>query len=358
MHLKITVRKSLALIFSILIASVGSAASPASAQQPVVRGYLFWMNGCRHCDEVLEEILPPLEREYGDQLDIRLIEVVTQEDLDYLYKVAAGYGIPVDNVGVPFLIVGEEVLIGSDQIPQRLPDLIDRYLAAGGVDFPGLPGVEVGQVPGVPLIVEAIASSPALVDPPVTNSAPQWRGFSLAIAIMVGMVAALIYSGVALWRGTQRNQVPEIAHWQKLAFLMLTLVGLAVAGYLAYVETQSVAAVCGPVGDCNMVQSSPYAKLFGVLPIGVLGLIAYLALLGAWLWQQWGTGALVEQLPLMLFGMAFFGVLFSLYLTYLEPFVIGAVCIWCLTSAVIMTLLMLLTIRPVVRVLNSDVIEG
>ena len=48
-------------------------------------------------------------------------------------------------------------------------------------------------------------------------------------------------------------------------------------------------------------------------------------------------------------GMALFGVLFSLYLTYLEPFVIGAVCAWCLTSAVIITLLMLLSLRPVLQ---------
>ena len=43
------------------------------------------------------------------------------------------------------------------------------------------------------------------------------------------------------------------------------------AGYLTYVETQLVQAVCGPVGDCNAVQSSSYARLFGVLPVGVLG---------------------------------------------------------------------------------------
>jgi uncharacterized membrane protein len=46
------------------------------------------------------------------------------------------------------------------------------------------------------------------------------------------------------------------------------------------------------------------------------------------------------------FGMTAFGVLFSLYLTFLEPFVIRAVCAWCITSSVIMTLLMLLSLKP------------
>jgi uncharacterized membrane protein len=50
--------------------------------------------------------------------------------------------------------------------------------------------------------------------------------------------------------------------------------------------------------------------------------------------------------PLILLAMTGFGVLFSIYLTYLEPFVIGAVCAWCLSSAVIMTLLMLLVLSP------------
>ena len=46
--------------------------------------------------------------------------------------------------------------------------------------------------------------------------------------------------------------------------------------------------------------------------------------------------------------MTVFGVLFSIYLTYLEPFVIGAVCAWCLTSAVVMTLLLLVSVETAV----------
>ena len=54
-------------------------------------------------------------------------------------------------------------------------------------------------------------------------------------------------------------------------------------------------------------------------------------------------GRLAQLAPLALFAMALFGVLFSLYLTYLEPFVIRAVCIWCLSNAVIITLIMIFT---------------
>jgi len=117
-----------------------------------------------------------------------------------------------------------------------------------------------------------------------------------------------------------------------------------VAAYLAYVETQAVTAVCGPVGDCNAVQTSEYAYLFGV-PIGVLGVMGYVAILAAWVWGKWqGDG----RADLALLGMTVFGVPFSIYLTYLEPFVIGAVCAWCLTSAVVMTLLMLASVETAV----------
>lgn len=45
-----------------------------------------------------------------------------------------------------------------------------------------------------------------------------------------------------------------------------------------------------PLGDCTAVQSSPYARLFGVLPVGVLGLIGYAVFLGAWLLNRIGRG--------------------------------------------------------------------
>jgi uncharacterized membrane protein len=121
---------------------------------------------------------------------------------------------------------------------------------------------------------------------------------------------------------------------------------MGIAGYLAYVETRQVEAVCGPVGDCNTVQQSEYARLFGILPIGVLGLIGYAAILGSWLVAYFTTGRLAKLAPLANLVMTVVGTLFSIYLTFLEPFVIGATCAWCLTSAVLMTVLMLLSIAP------------
>jgi uncharacterized membrane protein len=134
-----------------------------------------------------------------------------------------------------------------------------------------------------------------------------------------------------------------------------------VAGYLAFIETTGARAVCGPVGDCNTVQQSEYARLFGIIPVGVLGAVGYAAIIALWYCGRRATGLLRRFGQLGAWGAALLGTLFSAYLTFLEPFVIGASCLWCLSSALIITsLLLLLTpdaheARPVQRAEPQDV---
>lgn len=306
-----------------------------SADQPTARGVLYWMAGCGHCEEVLNGVLPVLQAQYGSQLDIQLVEVVTLEDTNQLYATAAAHGVPKEQVGVPLLIMNGQVLVGSQQIPQQMPALVAQTLAAGGAEQPSLAQLDAD------FLAELAATAP--VRP---------NGFGLAIAIMVGMVGSLVYTGISLARGSSgiAGAVAQRAPW---LYPLLIAVGLGVALYLSYVETQMVEAVCGPVGDCNTVQSSPYSRLFGMLPIGVVGALGYVAILAAWLVSRRGGEALARLASGALFGFTLFGVLFSLYLTYLEPFVIRAVCIWCLTSAVIITLLLLLSIDPALQAVGA-----
>jgi uncharacterized membrane protein len=180
------------------------------------------------------------------------------------------------------------------------------------------------------------------------NASTTSNGFTLAIAILIGMVIAVLYTGYAMVRGFQGAPPRKLPGWTKNATPILALAGLGVAGYLAYVETQAAPAFCGPIGDCNAVQTSPYARLFGI-PMGVLGGAAYAAILACWLWARFRSDALARSAPLAIFCVALFGTLLSLYLTYLEPFVIRAVCIWCLISAVLITLLLLLSTGPMLQ---------
>jgi uncharacterized membrane protein len=167
-------------------------------------------------------------------------------------------------------------------------------------------------------------------------------GNALAVIVLAGMILSL--GSVIRYLPAAQKAARPVAPSRVIP--VLCLIGMVVAGYLAYVETARVTAVCGPVGDCNTVQQSEYARLFGILPIGVLGLAGYLAILAAWLIARFGPQRFVRPASLALLGMTFFGVLFSIYLTFLEPFVIGATCAWCLTSALMMTLLLWLAVVP------------
>jgi len=328
-------------IESFLPPSVAPTVAPTTvpiASEPVVRAVMFWTSDCSACRKVVADTLPPLRERYGSQLDIQLIDIITAEDVDRLYRVAA-FGVSKDDVDLPLLIIGNQVLVGSEQIPAELPGVIEQYLAVGGVDFPNIPD---------PVVDDSLSRAPT-----AESTVIRPDGLELAIGIMAGMVAALGYVAVRVTRAPRRRLRP-LPEWANILFVALIVAELGVAGYLAYVETQAVAAVCGPVGDCNAVQSSPYAKLFGVLPIGVLGMFGYVAILAAWLWGRFRTDRLAEYAPLAVFGMSVFGVLFSLYLTYLEPFVIKAVCAWCLSSAVIMTALMLLSLRPALQAMATN----
>jgi uncharacterized membrane protein len=360
--------------FLLLTAAVG-----VHADTPVVRAVLFYSPSCGHCHKVITEDLPPLIEKYGDQLQIMGINT-TDPGGGALYSAAADkFSIPPENRGVPLLIVADVWLMGSADIPARFPVLIEQYLATGGTDWPDIPGLAEAiaragapeptatQPPATPQAA-AVLLAPTLVPtatPTATGSNPVpslgtlsaggtsggFRarfdrdpvGNGLAVIVLAGMVAAVGWVvGQRPWRAWGHSTMAP-RPWYDAAVPLLAVIGLAVAAYLAYVETQQVQAVCGPVGDCNSVQQSDYALLFGLIPIAVLGVLGYLAILAAWGARRLTSGRLAGRLGLALCALAAGGVLFSIYLTFLEPFVIGATCAWCLSSAVIMTLLLLLS---------------
>jgi uncharacterized membrane protein len=419
----------------------------AQTVPPVVRAVLFSSPTCPHCGRVREEVLPPLAARYGSQLQVAIVSTATPAGYELFLSACMRYGLI--HLSVPLLIVGNTPLVGDEEIPLRFPDLIEKHLAAGGVDWPGIPGlaamlasspafsVHVPQragpaapseetsaavpapvatnatpaakpEPGVkkelpaPSAIGASSASPPLSSRKLEHAAPGLAGSargntprpsipprpkeftntgastasraaatgpsgiidltggskqagiverirhdiygnSLAILTLTGMLLTLLLSPIIIRRiALNPARVPD-HDW---VTPILTVAGLGVAAYLSHVELRKVTAVCGPVGDCNTVQQSEYARLFGVLPIGVLGLAGFLAILIAWMLRRWGSGRIPLWASLGILSMTGFGTLFSVYLTFLEPFVIGATCLWCLSSALIMTMLYVLALRP------------
>jgi uncharacterized membrane protein len=197
-------------------------------------------------------------------------------------------------------------------------------------------------------VLSNLASRPALTgaETGLQPLAAGADGFALAWIVMAILVAALLYALVGAILLALGREVPAAPGGTSVVMPVVALVGLGVALYLTYVETQDVAAVCGPVGDCNAVQASPFATLFGVLPVGLLGALGYVGILAAWAAGRFGSFSLARVAGPAMLGMALFGVIFSIYLTYLELFIIKAVCIWCLTSAVLIALVLVLAVGP------------
>lgn len=120
------------------------------------------------------------------------------------------------------------------------------------------------------------------------------------------------------------------------AALAIAALGVAVAGYLTYVHYAGLKPFCaGGGGGCERVQSSSYASL-GAIPVAVLGLAGYVAITIALLVAG-------ERARLAAAALAVSGFGFSAYLTYLELFVVRAICQWCVASAVLLTVLAVLT---------------
>jgi uncharacterized membrane protein len=116
----------------------------------------------------------------------------------------------------------------------------------------------------------------------------------------------------------------------------LTIVGIAIAAYLTYVHYAGIEPACS-TGGCEVVQTSEWADVYG-LPVAVLGLIGYISILGSLLVLR-GDAQLFVSAALSLVGF-----LYSGYLTYQELFTIKAICQWCVGSAVILTLLAIVTL--------------
>ncbi len=399
---------------------------------------LFYSPTCPHCEEVITGVLPLIFEHYGGAPRVwsittperaeAVVHLVANSRLEMLlidaswptgqslYRASIqDFELPTDREGVPQLVIGDTVLVGSEEIPQRLPLLIQQGLDAGGTPWPRVTGLdqliavvssEVGALAlddsgkdeedeedeqdeevveevtsdaggGTPADMAAVPGDPT-ADPeeaeverptPVTDAitdAIKGRatatpsrletielggvtlaqrvgqdpvGNGIAVAVLVVMLVSTLL--VWRWAGVVSPTRPP-----GIYIPILAVVGIGVASYLSYVEVQGVMAVCGPVGDCNTVQQSEYARVLGVLPVGVLGLAGYVAIITAWFVSRARSGRLALLAKLGLLVMAVIGTLFSIYLTFLEPFVLGATCAWCLASAVIITSLMWLSARP------------
>jgi len=126
--------------------------------------------------------------------------------------------------------------------------------------------------------------------------------------------------------------------WPLWASVIFSGLGICVSGYLVTKRFTGGGLACTRWAQCDVVNNSVYSQIYGV-PVSVIGLAGYLLLLALAFAALWTEGRTQRQILLLSFVLSLVGVGFSVYLTYLEIYVIEALCAWCVASAVIITLL-------------------
>jgi len=260
----------------LLIVLLTTLAPWLRAGEAVVHAVLFYSPTCPHCHKVIEEHLIPLQEKYGERLAILGINIFRPEGRRLYAKAMGHFGIPDEDRGVPALIVGTALLQGDREIPESFPGIVNQGLILGGIDWPLIAGLQQlleaqGLVAPAAKAAEAVepTSSPAVDKSTAEHDlqkalrarptlADKWArdpvGNSLALAVLAGMLFSIVFLGYRATLPTARP-IP----WPRWSIPALLPIGLGVAAYLSFVEVNQVAAVCGPVGDCNAVQQSSYA---------------------------------------------------------------------------------------------------
>jgi len=346
--------------------------TPTQAKEPVVHALLFYSQSCPHCHKVVTEDLPPLFEKYSDQLVILGIDTSTALGYE-LYEAAIRYfQIPSERLGVPTVIVGETVLVGSFEIPEQFPGLINEGLAAGGINWPDFPEmqkllesegisdagvVDDDKEPGVNIQNEPVddetsithvSEEEPLEEEPYSEEkslgintnlegsvspgeqltlaerfARDKTGNTISVIVLIGMALSVLSVGTRVSRSLNSPKP-----WPRWVVPILVLIGMVVAIYMGYVEVTETEAV-----------------FFGLAGYLVIGFVWLIAVFGPKNWRN------ISALSIWIFSV--FGALFSIYLTFLEPFVIGATCAWCLTSAIVMHLLLWATTAPAIKAWNE-----
>lgn len=142
------------------------------------------------------------------------------------------------------------------------------------------------------------------------------------------------------------------------AVIILGVIGLGISGYLTYAHYNEAALVCS-IGGCETVQASRYSTI-GPIPIAMLGVAMFAAVIGLAV-VRLASRAIVshETAAMVAWGMLLTGILYYIYLTYVELFVLNAICQWCVLSSIAAVAIFGLESVYVYRtVMTDDVVEA
>jgi uncharacterized membrane protein len=130
---------------------------------------------------------------------------------------------------------------------------------------------------------------------------------------------------------------------KRMIVAALALAGIFVSLYLTLYKLGIIGELSCSIGSCETVNTSQWSRFLG-LPVAAWGLLFYLDVFAISLMGTFPRFEDERVISVVLVAEAAVGVLFSAWLTYLELGVIHAICIWCVTSAAIVTLILLFSV--------------
>ena len=135
--------------------------------------------------------------------------------------------------------------------------------------------------------------------------------------------------------------------WLYKASIVLVVIGILVSIYMTIYKLTDNNNMCLGNGGCSVVNSSKYSEIYGI-PVALVGVGGYLAILALHLLEN-RNNHMRANATLYIFGAALTGFLFTLYLIYVEIALLKALCPFCLTSQIVMTIIFIISVIRLVR---------
>lgn len=130
--------------------------------------------------------------------------------------------------------------------------------------------------------------------------------------------------------------------WLYRASIALVIIGLAVSIYMTIYKISGNDGMCLGSGDCSTVNASRFSEVNGI-PVAVFGIIGYVAILFVQIFET-RNEFFRKNGTLLIFGMGLTGFLFTLWLVYVELALLNAICPFCVTSQVAMTIIFIIAV--------------
>jgi uncharacterized membrane protein len=134
----------------------------------------------------------------------------------------------------------------------------------------------------------------------------------------------------------------------RMTAALLSLTGLFISAYLYLYKIGKIGSLACGTGGCETVQWSPWSRVAGI-EVSLVGVLGYASLLVLCLAALRPSTVHRREPALLLAVLSGLAVGFTLYLTYLELFVIHAICRWCVASGVVIVGIFILSLLDLRR---------